>query len=71
MRETDGTWRAIDATIEGISLVLSYRDQFKLILSRDGPDGLLEGLRKKNAEPRIVGSWAPRPAGLGACVATD
>lgn len=50
MRELDGRWRAIDVKVEGISLVLNYRDQFKSILSRKGPDGLLEALRKKKIE---------------------
>jgi phospholipid transport system substrate-binding protein len=50
MREIDGRWRAIDVKVEGISLVLNYRDQFKAILSRKGPAGLLDALRKKNAE---------------------
>ena len=50
MRKIDGRWRAIDVKVEGISLVLNYRDQFKSILSRKGPEGLLEALRKKKAE---------------------
>lgn len=54
MREIDGRWRAIDVKVEGISLVLNYRDQFKSILSRKGPKGLLEALRKKNAEGASV-----------------
>jgi phospholipid transport system substrate-binding protein len=54
MREIDGRWRAIDVKVEGISLVLNYRDQFKSILSRKGPKGLLEALRKKKTEGASV-----------------
>jgi len=49
MREIEGRWRAIDVKVEGVSLVLNYRDQFKSILGRKGPAGLLDALRKKNA----------------------
>jgi len=52
LREIDGAWRVIDVKIEGISLVMNYRDQFKSFLSRGGAAALLEALRKKNAEPR-------------------
>lgn len=52
LREIDGVWRVIDVKIEGISLVMNYRDQFKSFLSRGGAAALLEALRKKNAEPR-------------------
>ncbi len=58
LRDRDGTWRVIDVVIEGISLVSNYRDQFKEVLSRGGPDHLLEQLRKKNAD----GSVATAPA---------
>jgi phospholipid transport system substrate-binding protein len=50
LRQVDGKWRVIDVKIEGISLVLNYRDQFKSVLGRSGPSGLLEALRKKNSE---------------------
>jgi len=50
LREQDGQWRIIDVKVEGISLVLNYRDQFKAILGRGGPEGLLDALREKNVE---------------------
>jgi phospholipid transport system substrate-binding protein len=50
LRGKDGRWRIIDVKIEGISLVLNYRDQFKAVLGRGGPEGLLEALREKNAD---------------------
>ncbi len=49
LRESGGEWRVIDVIVEGISLVSNYRDQFKEVLSREGPEGLLKRLRDKNA----------------------
>jgi phospholipid transport system substrate-binding protein len=50
LSESTGQWRVIDVKVEGISLVLNYRDQFKSLLSRGGPDELLQKLKKKNTE---------------------
>jgi phospholipid transport system substrate-binding protein len=63
LREKSGVWRVIDVKVEGISLVLNYRDQFSSVLSRDGAEGLLGRLRKKNTEPvpaAAPGSAPPR-----------
>lgn len=49
MRQKDGEWFVIDVIIEGISMVSNFRDQFKEVLSRGGPDHLLQKLREKNA----------------------
>jgi phospholipid transport system substrate-binding protein len=49
MRQKDGQWLVIDVIIEGISMVSNFRDQFKEVLSRGGPDHLLQKLREKNA----------------------
>lgn len=49
MREFDGAWKVIDVTIEGISMVSNFRDQFREVLSRGGPDHLIEKLKEKNA----------------------
>jgi phospholipid transport system substrate-binding protein len=50
LREIDGAWRVVDVKIEGISLVMNYRDQFKSFLARGGAPALLDALQKKNAE---------------------
>ncbi|MFQ5418207.1 MAG: phospholipid-binding protein MlaC [Myxococcota bacterium] len=49
LRRRDGEWRVIDVVIEGISMVSNFRDQFKAVLSRGGPEHLLQQLREKNA----------------------
>lgn len=43
-------WRVIDVKVEGISLVLNYRDQFRSILAKGGPEKLLKALKQKNAD---------------------
>lgn len=50
LRNIDGEWRVIDVIVEGVSLVSSYRSQFQEILSRGGPDRLLQVLREKNEQ---------------------
>jgi len=50
LRDRGEGWLVIDVVIEGISLVSNYRDQFKEVLSRGGPDELLQRLASKNAE---------------------
>jgi phospholipid transport system substrate-binding protein len=49
MRQKGDEWLVIDVVIEGISMVSNFRDQFKEVLSRGGPEHLLEKLREKNA----------------------
>lgn len=50
LRDRDGDWKIIDVVIEGVSLVSNFRSQFKEIVNRDGPEGLLARLRDKNAD---------------------
>jgi phospholipid transport system substrate-binding protein len=49
MREKDGQWLVIDVIVKGISMASNFRDQFKEVLSRGGPDHLIQKLREKNA----------------------
>ena len=51
LRRSEGRWRVIDLIIEGISMVSSYREQFSEVMSREGPEGLLQRLRDKTAAP--------------------
>jgi len=49
LRRKNDEWRIIDVIIEGISMVSNFRDQFKEVLSRGGPDHLVAKLKEKNA----------------------
>ena len=49
LRREQDRLRAIDVVIEGVSLVFSYRGQFQGILTSNGPQGLIDRLREKNA----------------------
>lgn len=48
-RKGDGNgWQVYDITVEGVSLVTSYRDSFSSEIRRSGVDGLLEKLKERN-----------------------
>lgn len=44
-----GQWKVYDVVIEGVSLVQNYRSQFRGILARETPEGLLKILRQRVA----------------------
>jgi phospholipid transport system substrate-binding protein len=64
LRQKDATWYVIDVTVEGVSIVSSYRTQFQEIIGQGGPKQLLAQLRAKNASGE--GLAVPETAGSGA-----
>jgi phospholipid transport system substrate-binding protein len=50
MRKQAGGWKVIDVIIENVSLVQNFRSQTQELIASQGVDGLIEALRKKNAE---------------------
>ena len=54
MRKTGNGWKIYDITVEGISLVLTYRSEFDQVVKQAGIDGLIKRLSQKN-EPAAVG----------------
>jgi phospholipid transport system substrate-binding protein len=50
LRYRNERWRAIDVVIEGVSLIANFRSQFAEVLSKGGPESLIEQLRTKNFE---------------------
>lgn len=46
----EGEWKVYDVTIEGISLVVTYRSSFSADVRKNGIDGLITHLRAKNEE---------------------
>lgn len=43
-------WKVVDFSVEGISLIQSYQAQFESIVSQKGLKGLVETLKKHNAQ---------------------
>jgi len=50
MKKSDGKWKAFDVTVEGISLVTSYRGSFADEIKQMGIDGLIKTLAEKNRD---------------------
>lgn len=48
MEKSDSTWKVYDIAVSGISLVLSFRDQFGEEVRNGGIDGLIKTLHAKN-----------------------
>lgn len=49
MRKAADGWKIYDITVEGVSLVLTYRAEFEGITRSSGIDGLIKRLSEKNA----------------------
>ena len=45
---TDGDWKVYDVTINGVSLVITYRSSFNQEVQRNGLDGLIERIKERN-----------------------
>ena len=52
-RKTDNGWKIYDITVEGISLVLTYRSEFDQVVKQQGIDGLIKRLSQKNEPPPV------------------
>ena len=48
LRKRDAAWHAIDVITESVSLISNFRTQTQEIISKAGPQGLIERLREKN-----------------------
>jgi phospholipid transport system substrate-binding protein len=49
MKKTPEGWKIYDISVEGVSLVLTYRAEFESITRTSGVAGLLKRLAEKNA----------------------
>jgi phospholipid transport system substrate-binding protein len=49
MHDKDGDWKVYDLVIENVSMISSYRGQFRSTIARSGIDGLIRELRSKAA----------------------
>ena len=59
MRKTEKGWKIYDIVAEGVSLVLTYRSEFDVVVKQDGIDGLIKRLAQKNT-PAAVGGSSPK-----------
>lgn len=55
MRKTPEGWKIYDITVEGISLVLTYRGQFEQVVKQSGIDGLIKTMNEKTQPPVKMG----------------
>jgi phospholipid transport system substrate-binding protein len=65
MHQKEGTWKVYDITVEGVSLVMTYRSEFDAIVKQKGIDGLIQALATKNIPAAGVGGSAPGDAKAG------
>ncbi|HTL26070.1 MAG TPA: ABC transporter substrate-binding protein [Burkholderiales bacterium] len=49
MRKTPEGWKIYDITVEGMSLVMTYRAEFEQVTRQGGVEGLLKRLAEKNS----------------------
>jgi phospholipid transport system substrate-binding protein len=54
VRESDGDYAIIDVVAEGVSLVVSQRNEVGSIVERDGMPGLIEAMRERSGEGKTV-----------------
>jgi phospholipid transport system substrate-binding protein len=52
LRRTGAGWKIYDISVEGISLVLTYRTEFDGIIKQEGIDGLIRRLAQRNTPAR-------------------
>jgi len=48
LNKSENSWKVFDVSVENISLVMNYRTSFNEIVSKNGIDGLIAELHKKN-----------------------
>jgi phospholipid transport system substrate-binding protein len=53
MRKTEKGWRVFDISVEGVSLVLTYRSEFDAVVKQQGIDGLIKRLADKNTPAKV------------------
>lgn len=49
LEKTPAGWKVYDINVDGVSLVLNYRTSFNTEISRNGVNGLIQTLARKNA----------------------
>ncbi len=63
MHKAGSEWKVYDITVEGVSLVLTYRSEFDAIVKQQGIDGLIQALANKNMPAAGIGATTGGSAG--------
>ncbi len=50
MRRVNGTWKVVDVSTDGVSMVDNYRSQFTRIINRDGWNELIARMQRRLAQ---------------------
>ena len=58
MHKPGAAWKVYDITVEGVSLVLTYRSEFDAVVKQEGIDGLIKRLAEKNIPAAGIGATA-------------
>ena len=56
-------WKVYDITIDGVSLVTTYRSTYADLIQKEGIDSLIADMAKNNRRPPGGRDGAPKPAG--------
>lgn len=51
MRKTAAGWKIYDITVDGVSLILTYRSDFQQAIREGGVEGLIKRMAEKNVPP--------------------
>jgi phospholipid transport system substrate-binding protein len=47
MRQEDGQWKVYDVTVDSISIIANYRNQFNRVINDQGFPALMAAMREK------------------------
>ena len=53
MRRSAEGWKIYDIVVEGVSLVITYRSEFDVVVKQSGIDGLIKRLAEKNTPAKV------------------
>jgi len=49
LKNESGTWKIYDVTVDAISIIANYRNQFNRVMNNQGYDTLVKDLKEKQA----------------------
>ncbi len=62
VHKTSKGWKVYDVSVEGVSMITTYRSSFAAELKQNGVSGIIESLKQRNA--KLANSQAPTSAKL-------